>query len=174
MLLGVTGCYGLAKAGGQDHFVGRMSFAGESASPGDVAMARWIELVGAFAEDPFLANEVFAQREIIRADILLGAGETLFGGGKLVHQAKSQLVLFGPKVGGAEPGGKCFGRFPADLPPKAGLVADGFAGFEPAQKGGENRLEKIPIVGATGEEAFEPELVGFELINVDAGQIAFA
>ncbi len=55
--------------------------AGQRSGPGDVAMAVRAESVAAFAEDPAVTFEAFAEREKIGGDDLLRTRETLWGKG---------------------------------------------------------------------------------------------
>src|SRR5882762_9326473 len=74
---------GLSSDHGSDGaFVGIVGFGGESAGPGDVAMAVRVEGVAALAEGPLVAIKGLAQSEIVSGDVLLAAGEALLGGGK--------------------------------------------------------------------------------------------
>src|SRR5213596_572780 len=54
-----------------------MGVRGESAGPGDVAMASRIEGVAALGEGPARAGVEFAEGEVVGSDVLLGAGKTL-------------------------------------------------------------------------------------------------
>ena len=79
-----------------------MGIGGESAGPGDVAMAVGIEVVAGFSEGPGFADEDFFEREIIGGDVRFTLRETLFADGELVHESKAEIVLFRGEVNGGE------------------------------------------------------------------------
>ncbi len=147
---------------------------GESAGPGDVAVASGIEIVGCFAEDPAAGLIELAEGEVIGCDVLLSSGETLLGGGKLVHESKTEVVLFAGEIDGGKFAAVLLAGFPADLAAKAGLVAGSPNVAKLTHKGIKNGLDEIPIFGATGEESAEPELFAFALVDIDNGEVALA
>ena len=79
-----------------------MGFSGEGASPGNVAVAGGVVNVAAFAENPSRASMGFAEGKVVRSDVQLASGETLFGDGELVHEGEAQLALFGAEIHGQE------------------------------------------------------------------------
>src|ERR1043165_5113858 len=82
---------------------------GEGAGPGDVAMAVGVESVRAFSEHPFGALELFAEREVVRGDVLVGAGDALLSDGKLAHQGEAEVVLLAAEVDGEKAAPESFG-----------------------------------------------------------------
>src|SRR5437867_270053 len=75
-----------------------VGMSGESGGPGDVAVAGGVQGVAAFGEGPAGAGVEFADGEEIGGDVLLGAGETFFGDGKLVHEGEAEVLFFGGEV----------------------------------------------------------------------------
>src|SRR5882762_9647649 len=107
---------GLSSDHGSDGaFVGIVGFGGQSAGPGDVAMAVRVEGVAALAEGPFVAVKGLAQSEIVSGDVLLAAGETLLAGGKLVHEAEAEVVFFGAEVDRGKTTAEVVGGLPTEL-----------------------------------------------------------
>ena len=147
---------------------------GERAGPGDVAVAGGIESVGCFAEDPAAGLIEFAKGEVIGCDVLLGSGETLLGGGKLVHESEAEVVFFAGEIDGGKFATVLLAGFPADLAAKAGLVAGSLNVTKLTHKCIKNGLDEIPIFGATGEESAEPELFAFALVDIDNSEVALA
>src|SRR6266705_6074106 len=97
---------------------------GERTGPGDVAVASGVEIVGSFAKDPAAGLIKFAKGEVIGCDVLLSSGETLLGGGKLVHESKTEVVLFAGEIDGGKFTAVLLAGFLVDLATKAGLVAN--------------------------------------------------
>jgi len=60
--------------------VGSVRFGGQSAGPGDVAVAGGIEGVAAFGEHPAATGKGFAQRKIVRSDVFVAAREAFLAG----------------------------------------------------------------------------------------------
>jgi len=169
---GVSGW--LAREGPGAGFAAEMGFGGEGAGPGDVAMAGGVVGVGAFGEDPGFADERFPKGEKVGGDILLGAGESFFGDGELVHEGEAEVVFFGGEIDFKEAGAEGLGGLPADLAAESGLVAGGLEGREAAQEGVEDGFEEVPVFGAAGEEGAKPEDGAFGLVDVDGGEVALA
>src|SRR2546430_6334222 len=96
---------------------------GKRAGLADVAVASGIEIVGCFAEEPAAGLKEFAKGEVIGCDVLLSPGETLLGGGKLVHESKTEVVLFAGEIDGGKLAAVLLAGFPADLAAQARLVA---------------------------------------------------
>src|SRR5947209_1627273 len=71
---------------------------GESAGPGDVAVAGRVVEVSAFAENPFGPVVCFAKGEIIASDVLLASGETFFSDRKLVHEREAEIAFLGGEI----------------------------------------------------------------------------
>ena len=151
-----------------------MGVGGEGAGPSDVAVAGGVEAVARFAEDPPGAVITFAEGEIISSDVLLASGKTLLSGGKLVHESKTEVVLFAGEIDGGKFAAVLLAGFPADLAAKAGFVAGSADVAKLPHKGIKNGFDKIPIFGATGEESAEPELFAFALVDIDNGEVALA
>ena len=147
---------------------------GERAGPGDVAVARGIEMVGCFAKDPAAGLIEFAKGEEIGGDVLLGPGEAFLGDRELVHESKTEVVLFAGEIDGGKFAAVLLAGFPADLAAKAGLVAGSPDVAKLTHKGVKNGLDEIPIFGATGEESAEPEFFAFALVDIDNGEVALA
>ena len=57
---------------------------------------------------------------------------------------------------------------------QAGGIAGSPDGFEAAQKLGDNGLKEVPVFGATGEKAAQPQVVAFGFVNVDDGEVPLA
>ena len=114
----------LQEDGGADlAFAFGVSVAGESAGPGDVAMARGVEAVPALGERPAGARVEFAKSEEVGSDVLLGTREALFGDGELVHQAEAEVLLLRGEVDLEEAAAEAAGGFPTDLAAETGFVA---------------------------------------------------
>ena len=64
-------------------------------------------------------------------------------------------MLFAGEVYGTE-GAKVLAGFPADLLAKAGGIAGSLHVAQLAQEPEEDRLEEVPIFGATGKESAKP------------------
>ncbi len=151
-----------------------MGEGGESASPGDVAMAGRVERVLGFAEDPFGAVVGFAESEVVGGDVGFGPGEAFFGHGELVHEGETEVVFFGGEVHFCESAGEVFGGFPADLTAEAGLVTGGLEVFEVFEEVEQDGFEEVPIFGAASAEGAEPEFIAARFVDVDAGEVALA
>ena len=147
---------------------------GQRAGPGDVAVASGIEIVGCFAEDPAAGLKEFAKSEVIGCDVLLSSGETLLGGGKLVHESKPEVVLFAGEIDGGKFAAVLLAGFPADLAAKAGLVAGSLDVAKLAHKCIKNGLDEIPIFGSASEKTAKPEFFASAFIDVDNGEVALA
>lgn len=145
---------------------------GQSAGPGDIAMAGGVGGIGGFAKDPTGAGEIFAEGEIIGGDVVVAAGEAFFGGGELVHEGEAEVMFFGGEIDFKEAAGVVLGGFPADLAAESGLIAGGLDGGEVLEKEKEDSFEEVPILGASGEEGAEPEFIAFGFIEVKGGEIA--
>src|SRR4051812_5951163 len=71
---------------------------GESAGPGDIAMADGIQGVTALDESPSGAGVAFTQRKVIGSDVLVATGEPLFAHGELIHKGEAEVVLFPTEI----------------------------------------------------------------------------
>src|SRR5437588_2146655 len=71
-----------------------MGVSGESAGPGDVAMADGVDGIAAFGKNPASAGVDFAQGVKIGSNVWFGFGEAFFGHGELVHEGEAEVVLF--------------------------------------------------------------------------------
>ena len=147
---------------------------GESAGPGDIAVAHWIEAVTTLAEDPFMAGVTFAQSKNVRGDVLMLPGEALSSTAELIHEGEAEVMFFGGKIYGFHGPGKFLAGFPADLTAEAGFVADALNARQFAEEEIEGDAEEIPVFGAAGEEGAEPEFVTLSFIDVNGGEIALA
>ena len=147
---------------------------GERAGPGDVAVASGIEMVGCFAEDPAAGLIEFAKGEVIGCDVLLSSGETLLGGGELVHESKTEVVLFAGEIDGGKFAAVLLAGFPADLAAKAGLVAGSLNVAKLTHKCIKDGLDEIPIFGATGEESAEPKFCALGFVDIESSEISLA
>ena len=148
--------------------------AGQGTGPGDVAVAGWVQGVAALAEDPPGSGVGFAQGEVVRGDVGFGAREMFFGNGELVHKREAEVVFFGGKVHFGKGPREFAGGFPTDLAAEAGLVAGGLNVREVLHKIEEDGFEEMPILGATGKQGAEVELVAVGLIDVEGGEVALA
>jgi len=137
-------------------------------------MAVGVESVRAFAEHPFGALELFAEREVVRGDVLVGAGDALLSDGKLAHQGEAEVVLLAAEVDGEEAAAESFGGFPADLAAQTGFVAGGGGVRQVQHEREKNGFDKVPIIGAAGEEGAQPEVGPAAFIDVDDGEVALA
>ena len=151
-----------------------MSVSGQGAGPGDVAMAGGVERVAAFGKGPAGAGVEFADGEEIGGDVLLGAGESFFGDGKLVHKGEAEILLFGGEVDFEETATELAGGFPTDLAAEARFVAGGANRGKVFQEAKEDGAKKVPIFGAHGKERAKPEGGVFEFVNVEGGEVALA
>src|SRR5437660_10925634 len=70
----------------------------QGASPGDVTVTGWIQVVAGFAEDPARALVAFSQGEEVGGDVLFAPGEALLSGGKLIHERKPKIMLLAVEV----------------------------------------------------------------------------
>ena len=147
---------------------------GESAGPGDVAMAGGVVEVAAFAESPFAAVVGFAEGEVISGDVLFAFGKAFFGNRELIHKGKTEVVLFRAEVDLKKAAGMVLGGFPTDLASEPGLITGGLEVAEMVEEVKKGGFEKVPVFGATGEEGTQPEFVGFGFVNVDDGEVALA
>jgi len=155
-------------------FTFRMGERGQSTRPGNVAMARWVQEVFAFAEIPTGAGVHFAEREEIGGDVLVPARETLFGNGELIHKGETEVMLLRCEVHFLEFVRPLAGGFPTDLAAKAGFVACAANVFEFPEEMEQNGFDEMPVLGAGGEEADKPEVVADFFVDVNGGKIALA
>ena len=65
----------------------------------------------------------FAQGKVIGGNIVFASWKALFGHRELVHQGKTEVMLFGGEVDPHKTAREMFGGFPADLAAQAGLIA---------------------------------------------------
>jgi len=151
-----------------------MSVAGERTGPGDVAMAGGIAGVLSFGEDPTITLKDLAERKEIGGDVLLAFREPFLGGGKLVHESETKVMLFAGKVDRGEYGRVVLGSFPTNLTAQTGFVPGSLNVSDHAKEIEEDCANEIPILGAAGKEAAEPEVVAFDFINIEDGKIALA
>lgn len=82
-------------------------------------------------------------------------------------------MFAGAEVDGGKSPRETLSSFPTDLAANAGGIAGGVDRAK-AKESKEDCFKKVPIVGATGEEAAEPEVGTLEFVNVDGGEIAVA
>src|SRR5439155_14696762 len=82
-------------------------------------------------------------------------------------------MFFAREVYGTE-GAKVLAGFPADLLAKTGGVAGSLDVAKLAQEPEEDRLEEVPIFGATGKESAKPQFFAITLVDIDDGEIALA
>jgi hypothetical protein len=155
-------------------FTGDVGMAGKSAGPGDVAVAGWVGVIGAFAEGPAGTGIIFAQSKVIGGDILVAFGKALFGAGELVHESEAEVVLFAREIHFRKDTAVMSGGFPADLPAESGFVACGPDVLERAEEIKEHGFEELPVLGTTRKKSAQPEFGAFDFINVDNGEIARA
>src|SRR5712675_1415558 len=94
-------------------FLLRVRMGGKGAGPGDVAMAGRVEGITSFVKDPTGAGINFTEGEVVGGDVRLAFREALFGVVELVHEGKSEVVLFAREVDLEETAGKLLGGFPA-------------------------------------------------------------
>src|SRR5258706_9148101 len=109
---------------------------------------------------------MFAQGEVIGGDVVLGTREALFGDGELVHEREADCVFLGGEIDGGKDTAELLRRFPTDLTAQTGFVAAGLNGMKAAKECEENRLDEMPIFGATGEEGDELEVRAFDAVDV--------
>jgi hypothetical protein len=133
-----------------------------------------VVVVGAFGEDPALADVVFAESKVVGGDVDFGLGESFLGDGELVHESETQVVFTGAKIDLTEAIGEGVGGFPADLATEAVLIAGARDRAEVAQEEEKDGLNEVPIVGATGKEGLKPEIAAFRLVDVDGREVTFA
>jgi len=151
-----------------------VSVGSERGGPGDVAMTSGVELVAALAENPAGALKGFAQGEKIGGDVLVLLRETLLSGGELVHERKAEVMFFGGEVDGGEFAAATVGGVPTDVSAEAGGVTGGLKIADVAEEFEEDGFEEVPVFGATGEESAKPEVVGFDFVDVEDGEVALA
>lgn len=149
-----------------------MGVAGESAGPGDIAVAGIVEGVAFFDKGPACAGVDFAEGEEVLSDVGFGAGEMFFGVGELVHESEAEVMFGRGEIDFEEARAEARGGFPADLAAEAGFVAGAFAGTEFIEKEEECGFEEMPVFGACGEEGAEPELGGLGFVDVNDGEVA--
>src|SRR3954466_11709850 len=164
----------LTKSGAKSRAAKTVGFGGQSAGPGDVATAGGIACVVAFHKNPAIALKRFAEREKVGGDVLLAFGESFLRGGELVHESEAEIVFFAGEVYRSEDGGVILRGLPADLAAEAGFIAGGPNVPHHPEQIEEGGLEEIPILGAAGEKAAEPEITAFDFINIDDGEITLA
>jgi hypothetical protein len=144
----------------------------EAASPGDVAVAGGVESIAAFTEDPTGSLETFAQGKEIGGDVLIVFGKAFLGGGELVHEGETDVMLFAGEVYGGKFTSETLGGVPTDLAAEAGGVATNLKVSKTADELEDDGAEEMPIVGSTSEEAAEPEVVSPDFINVKDSEVA--
>ena len=150
-----------------------VSMGGEGSSPGDIAVAIRVEGIAAFGKDPFCSVEDLSQSEVIAGNVSFRFGEAFFGDGELVHESEAEFVLFGGEIHGQEAVVKVLFGFPADFRTQPGAIASTFHRWEFLHEQEEDRFDKVPIVGANGEESAKRELVAVGFVDVEDAEVAF-
>ena len=151
-----------------------MGEGGEGGGPGDVTVAGQVQVVAAFGEDPLGASMDFTEGEIIGGDVLVGPREALADGGELVHEGKTEVVLFRGEVDAFKAAAELAAGFPTDLAAKSAGIARGFSGSEAAHELEKDGLEEVPIFGPAAKEGTQPEIFAGGLVYVNDGEIALA
>ena len=146
----------------------------ERCGPGDIAVAGEVVVVAAFAEEPFGAGEILAQRKEVGRDVGVVFGEMFFGAGELIHEGEAQVLLFCGEVYLGEFVRVLLGSFPTDLTSEAGFVACRLEAREFFEEEEEDGFDEVPVFGATGEESTKPEVIGAGFVDVDGTEVALA
>jgi len=152
----------------------RVSVARKSRGPGDVAMAGGVEGIPAFAENPPGARMFLAQGKVIGSDVLVTSRNALLRSGELVHESKTEIVLFGGEVHFCEATAELSGGFPTDLFAQAGFISCSFDRFHIFHEIEQDGFEKMPIFRAAGEQGTKRKDVALSFIDVDDSEVALA
>jgi hypothetical protein len=149
-----------------------MGVGGESAGPGNVAVADRIEGVAAFRKGPTRAGVEFAEGEEVGGDILIGTRKAFFSDGELIHEGEAEVLLFPGEIDSEKTAAKAAGSFPTDLTAEAGFIACAVKFWKFSQEEEKDSFEEVPIFGASGEESAEAEDWGCDFVDIDDGEVA--
>jgi len=110
-----------------------------------------------------------AKGEKVRGDVLFAAGKSFLGGGELLHESETEVVLFAAEVDGDETAAEMAGGVPTDLAAEAGSIARRLNGPQLGKEFEEHSAQEVPIFRAAGEEGAQPKLRALHFVNIDDG-----
>src|ERR1043166_1064923 len=98
----------------------------------------------------------FAQRKVIRRDVLLPSWKSLFSHRKLVHQRETNMVLPAGEIHTRKAPGKSLARLPANLLAQPRLITGRLHIAKLLHESEQHRLDKVPILRSAGEQSAQP------------------